>query len=173
MDQTLLNLTQSSPLLEQTLRIMHLLDQVALRRDRVAAEILKPYRLTLPQWRLLLHLAFADTASMNELAESLATDRTSLTRTVDKLVASQFVARSSPSHDRRVTMLTLTPAGRRLCATTLPHIADHGEWLLADIDETQLRRTTQVLEEMLARLIGHRVGVRRVSDIFQKQIAPR
>jgi DNA-binding MarR family transcriptional regulator len=127
-------------------RLFHLLIQVAMRRDRVANEILRPYGLSMTQWRALFYLGFRRTGSaMTELADYLGTE---------------------PAHDRRMTQLTLTAAGLELRGTLVDLITDHCERLVDGIGEDDVRRATRVLETVLERLIGHRAGARRLIDLM-------
>jgi DNA-binding MarR family transcriptional regulator len=50
----------------------------------------------------------------SELARSLSVDETSATRLVDRLEQAGLVARRAQEGDRRVTLVSLTPAGGRL-----------------------------------------------------------
>lgn len=150
-----------------TSRLFHLLIQVAMRRDRVAAEILRPYGLSITQWRALFYLGFRRTGSaMTELADYLVIDRTSLTRAIDKMVAGGLVLRTEPAHDRRMTQLTLTGAGADLRECLVELITDHCERLVEGLAEDDVRRATHVLETVLERLIGHRAGARRLIELM-------
>lgn len=147
-------------------RLFHLLIQVAMRRDRVANDILRPYNLSMTQWRALFYLGFRRTgAAMTELADYLVIDRTSLTRAVDKMVAGGLVLRTEPAHDRRMTQLTLTAGGNDLRNTLVDLVTDHCERLVEGIAEDDVRRATRVLETVLERLIGHRAGARRLIEL--------
>jgi DNA-binding MarR family transcriptional regulator len=151
---------------QPTLQLMHLLVQVAARRDRAASDILAPFNLSPMQWRLLLYVAFAPDAAMGEVADYLVLDRTSLTRAVDKMVDRELVLRTEPPHDRRMTTLRLTPQGRALFDTLFVQFTDHAEWLLEAAGEEEIRTMTRVLEATLTRLIGHRSGARRILNLF-------
>ena len=52
-------------------------------------------------------------ASVNELAESTLTDRSSVAAVVDRLVAQGFVVREQSPNDRRRASVSITPTGRR------------------------------------------------------------
>jgi DNA-binding MarR family transcriptional regulator len=147
--------------------LFHLLIQVAMRRDRVANDILRPYGLSLTQWRALFYLGFRRTGSaMTELADYLVIDRTSLTRAVDKMVAAGLVLRTEPAHDRRMTQLTLTAAGGELRETLMALLNDHCERLVEGIPDEEVRRASRLLETVLERLVGHRAGARRLIDLL-------
>ena len=131
------------------------------------ADILRPYGLTITQWRAIFYLGFRRTgAAMTELADYLVLDRTSLTRAVDKMVTSGLVLRTEPAHDRRMTQLTLTAAGNELRATLIDLVADHCNRLTEGLSDEDLTRTSRVLESVLERLVGHRAGARRLIELL-------
>jgi|APFre7841882724_1041349.scaffolds.fasta_scaffold08101_3 DNA-binding MarR family transcriptional regulator len=100
------------------------LTQVLGRRDRQLVAALKDHRLRVPEWRVLASLAGRQGSSMNELAELATIDRTTLSRTVDRMAKTGWVARLSDADDMRVTRLALTAAGRALFARVLPAVEE-------------------------------------------------
>lgn len=96
------------------------LTQVISARDRALAIELKPHGLRVQEWRVLASLYARKRLSMKELADLSSIDRTTLTRTVDRLQNMGKVTRLSDSKDLRVTRLALTAAGERLFALMLP-----------------------------------------------------
>jgi DNA-binding MarR family transcriptional regulator len=72
------------------------------------------------QFTLLAVLARLDEAMQRELAEKLAIDSTTLTRTLDRLEERGWVT-SRPGEDRRERWIRLTPRGRRRFAAAVPH----------------------------------------------------
>jgi DNA-binding MarR family transcriptional regulator len=58
--------------------------------------------------------------SMNELADRTATDQSSVSLAVGKLVADEYVRRSVSEEDRRQVRLSLTPKGRALVKRSPP-----------------------------------------------------
>lgn len=100
------------------------LTQVLGRRDRQLVAALKRDRLRVPEWRVLASLAGRQGSSMNELADLATIDRTTLSRTVDRMAKAGWVARLSDADDMRVTRLALTAAGRALFARVLPAVEE-------------------------------------------------
>ncbi len=150
------------------LRIFYVLAHLCERRDRILSEILRPHDLTLTQWRLLYSLAKLPNRTMNEVADFLTLDRTSLTRAVDRLVARGLLLRAEVPHDRRLTEITLTAAGRALRADVLEHNVELYERLIDGAEDAALETTTEVLELVLERLVGHRAGARRIVELYDR-----
>ena len=70
--------------------------------------------LTKQQAHALYVLSVDGPRSMSDLAETLACDASSVTGLIDRLEARGLVSRHSVPSDRRMRMLTLTPAGARM-----------------------------------------------------------
>lgn len=96
--------------------------QVIASRDRRLAIELKPIGLRVPEWRALASLHARKSLSMSELADLASIDRSTLTRTVDRMQRAGWVTRVSDSTDMRVTLLTLTAEGEALFARVWPAV---------------------------------------------------
>lgn len=71
---------------------------------------------TFPQFRMLVVLADG-TLNLSELAEHLDVAPSTAMRMVDRLIGAGLVERSVRPENRRQTLLSLTPAGRRTVKT--------------------------------------------------------
>ncbi|MCK9422343.1 MAG: MarR family transcriptional regulator [Bacteroidales bacterium] len=72
---------------------------------------------TLTQCHALMELALNDNITMNELADRLHLDKSTVSRTVDNLVQADLIDRKIPASNRRTTMIKLTKKGRSVCKT--------------------------------------------------------
>jgi DNA-binding MarR family transcriptional regulator len=108
-------------------------------------EILKPSGLLVTQFTILAAVAIVQSATINELAEILVMDRTTLTRNLKPLERENWL-RSEPGQDQRTRVISLTAEGEAVLAKALPL------WKQAQkrVEETlgQLR-----MNEMLAHLM--------------------
>jgi long-chain acyl-CoA synthetase len=89
--------------------------RVIARLARHVEVALTTVELTLPQYRVLIHLCEGREAASG-LADKLAVSRPSVTGVVDGLVARGLVRRDHDSDDRRRVGHELTDAGRRVLA---------------------------------------------------------
>ena len=88
----------------------------AAHRIRTRADAsLREYGLSLPAYKLLRSLENSD-QSMREVSEILHVSPRTVTDMIDSLSARGLVARGPHPADRRVTLLSLTPDGRRQLA---------------------------------------------------------
>lgn len=146
-------------------RIFYLLAHLSERRERLVQEIVRPHNLSVTQWRVLYALGKLATRTMNEVADYLVVDRTNLTRSVDKLVARGLLLRVEVAHDRRLTELVLTATGKSLREELLEQNIEVCEQLVEDLSQAQLDGAGEVLEAILTRLVGHRAGAKRITDL--------
>ena len=82
-----------------------------LNRDQMES-VLRPSGLKLASWRVLSCLEERGSMSLLDLAELSVTERTVLSRLVDKLCARGLVSKDAFSHDRRISMVAITRQGR-------------------------------------------------------------
>src|SRR5580692_405320 len=88
----------------------------AAQRVRTSADAsLREYGLSLPAYKLLRALEDSD-QSMREVSEILHVSPRTVTDMIDSLEARGLVARGPHPADRRITLLRLTPDGRRQLA---------------------------------------------------------
>jgi DNA-binding MarR family transcriptional regulator len=148
--------------LDLTTYVFHLFTVTTRHRDARLETLLKPLGLSLPRHRALSVIAAQEPCTMTELAEFSAVDRTTLTRTIDQLVQSGHVARSTPPEDRRQVVLTLTDSGRAACRGSMRAIYRLNQQLLDGMDEDDQRVLARAFERFLGHLVQEPALLERV-----------
>jgi DNA-binding MarR family transcriptional regulator len=133
--------------------IFHLFAVVGRHREARLEAGLKPMGLNLTRYRALSVVSGIGPCTMSELAEFTAVDRTTLTRTVDQLVETGLVGRTTPREDRRQVVLSLTEVGRDVCRRSMQVIFDVNRELTTDLPLEDKRAAAGMLEVLLARLV--------------------
>jgi DNA-binding MarR family transcriptional regulator len=82
-------------------------------------EILKPSGLLITQFTILVAVEMAKSGTINELAEILVMDRTTLTRNLKPLERDGWL-KSEPGQDQRTRVVSLTTDGEAALAKALP-----------------------------------------------------
>jgi DNA-binding MarR family transcriptional regulator len=149
--------------LDLTSYVFHLFAVVTRHREARLETALKPVGISLSRHRALSVIFTLEPCTMSELADYSAVDRTTLTRTVDQLVDSGLVERTTPREDRRQVVLTLTELGRRTCRRALRAIYGVSRELLAGIAEADQRVVARSLEAMLGRLVDDPAMLQRLT----------
>jgi DNA-binding MarR family transcriptional regulator len=139
--------------LDLTTYVFHLFAVVSRHREARLEALLKPLGLSLARHRALSVIVSLGRCTMSELADFCAVDRTTLTRTVDQLVESGLVERTTPAADRRQVVLSVTDAGHAACQSSLRVIFRLNRDLLAGLDEEAQRAVARGFERFLSALV--------------------
>lgn len=128
--------------------IPFLLARAGARMGNAFAKALKPFGLSLSEWRVCASLQHSPNQALSELAAHIGTDLSALSRIVDRLVALDLVLRERSEADGRAVRIALSAAGQALAREITP-LAQHYEAVaLSDFSPAEVR----ALRAMLVRL---------------------
>lgn len=97
---------------------------VSSRLSRAFSERYKrEFGLSIPEWRVLAHLAQSDAVSVREIHERVDMDKSKVSRAAARLEAAGLIEKRENEGDRRLLDMRLTEKGRDLIARIVP-IAD-------------------------------------------------
>lgn len=133
--------------------LSYLLYQTEQHRRAMAADLLARHGLTFAKWVAMISLRRFGDLSMTRLAKLSATDRTTLTRSVDSLIADGLVLRETSPADRRIVVIRLTDAGRALLARIRAEIRPLNRDVCANLTPDEQAAMTRALRKMLDGLI--------------------
>jgi DNA-binding MarR family transcriptional regulator len=128
------------------------LTQVIGSRDRRLTQELRAFGLRVPEWRVLASLCARRRCSMSELADLATIDRTTLTRTVDRMEEAGWVARLNDASDLRITRLAPTANGERLFQRIWPTVEHLNRVAVEGLPTGAIDKLRQTLERMKANL---------------------
>ena len=98
--------------------------QLAAAAQRVSREFAETYRrdfgITIPEWRVLAHLAQEGAVSVRDIHFRVDMDKSKVSRAASRLEASGHVTKLANPDDRRLVALSLTPQGRALMDKLIP-----------------------------------------------------
>jgi DNA-binding MarR family transcriptional regulator len=140
------------PIFQLDSHVFYLFTQIFGRRNRDLAEKLKPFRITVPKWRVLAVLSERPGITMNRLAELTTVDRTTLTRTLDQMARGGLVERRGDARDRRSVRLHLTEQGQEAFRLVLPSVVEQNERALLGLSEAELAALRDTLHRMVRNL---------------------
>ena len=141
--------------------LFYLLTQVANRRAKDFSPALDALGISLAEWRTLSVINRLEGCQMSELSEFTTVDRTTLTRTVDRLVAADLAHRSTALNDRRQVVITLTAHGRSVFEQAVETLKSYNVDVLAGLSEDDLRLLRGLLQRILMNIV-------REPDHFQQ-----
>ena len=128
------------------------LTQVIGARDRELAQGLRDFGLRVPEWRALAAMYARKHCTMSELAELATIDRTTLTRTVDRMQDSGWLERLADEADMRVTRLALTASGRKMFERIWPEVQRLNALALEGLPKSDIQSLQRILEHMRSNL---------------------
>lgn len=101
--------------------------QLAVATSRISRAFAERYRaefgLSIPEWRVLAHLAQSDAVSVREIHARVDMDKSKVSRAAARLEAAGLIEKRENPEDRRLLDMRLTAKGRDLIARIVP-IAD-------------------------------------------------
>ena len=104
--------------------------------------------ITIEQWSVLYHLWKKDGMSQQELCNASFRDKPSITRLVDNLEKLKLVKRVSSSTDRRMNMITLTDAAKKLQERTMMIASNTLNEALEGVSANDIERAKSVLQQV-------------------------
>jgi DNA-binding MarR family transcriptional regulator len=115
------------------------------------AELVADHGLTINDYEVLLHLSWAPEQAMRrvDLASSVLLTPSGITRLLDGLERSGFVAREACATDRRVVYAKLTPAGgEKLLEARKTHLSGVYRLFVERFDADELASLSVLLERL-------------------------
>jgi DNA-binding MarR family transcriptional regulator len=141
---------------------IHLIVVLDRRRDVQLAKLLRPLGMDIDTQRVLRVIDRLGSCTMGELADYTITDRTTLTRIVDHLVAAGLIDRAKPASDRRKVVLTLTKDGKKAYTRARKAIREHTLELMRDLPEEEVRVAARIQQTLVTRLIDSELLTERL-----------
>jgi DNA-binding MarR family transcriptional regulator len=127
----------------------YLLSQVVTSMRRQIEQAMTDHDLTAAQWYPLWKLKRDGPGTAQELARDMDIDAGAMTRLIDRLAAKGLVERLRSATDRRVVMLTLTPAGEAVAAHIPKVLAEVNNAYLQGFSRDEWQQLKQLLRRML------------------------
>jgi DNA-binding MarR family transcriptional regulator len=131
--------------------------------DQAVSEALKPYGLSSTQYNALRILRGAGAAGLacQEIGERMVTRDPDVTRLVDRLEARKLIERTRSPRDRRVVMVRISDAGKRLLASMDSTIEGLPKRVLGHLGKRRVRLLIELLERARTQASGNYQGGRR------------
>ena len=130
--------------------IFFLFGQIYGRRDIQLGKSLRPLGLSAAQWRVLATLSNVDGCTINRLADLTVIDRTTLSRTLDRMETGGLIARRQVRNDKRSFEIRLAPGGRRALERIWPVVEYHNRRAIAGLTQRELEELRRIVRKMIA-----------------------
>lgn len=111
--------------------------QLAVAASRISKAFAERYKtelgLSIPEWRVLAHLAQSDAVSVREIHARVDMDKSKVSRAAARLEEAGLIEKRENPDDRRLLDMRLTPKGREVIARIVPIADEYQAELLAMI----------------------------------------
>lgn len=114
--------------------------------------------LTLTQCHVIVEIGRNANLSVNELAQLLTLDKSTVSRVVEQLVNNKLLLRKSHPEDRRYVTLELTVQGKALFESTELRMAEYYQGVLASLPAEKRQQVIESLELLSTALRGNGCG---------------
>lgn len=104
--------------------------------------------LSVDQWLVLNEAQSSGMVSQKVLADRVAKDPASVTRIVHSLVKSKFIARVTSEKDQRISLLKVTPAGKKELSKSQVAIQQYRKLALKGISKEELSPVKALLDKL-------------------------
>jgi DNA-binding MarR family transcriptional regulator len=113
--------------------------QLAVAAGRVSKAFSERYRaefgLSIPEWRVLAHLAGGDAVSVREIHARVDMDKSKVSRAAARLEQAGLIEKRDHAGDKRLLDMRLTAKGQELMARIVPIADAYQEELMARLGE--------------------------------------
>lgn len=115
----------------------------------IAREYADRFQLSITQWRVVAVLGRYEGLSAREVAERTAMDKVAVSRAVAELMKDGRVLRATADHDKRQSVLSLTPKGKKVYDEVAPLALAHERRLLAHLDAQEREWLGRIIDKLL------------------------
>ncbi|AMN38830.1 MarR family winged helix-turn-helix transcriptional regulator [Rhodoplanes sp. Z2-YC6860] len=129
---------------------MHYFAAIVRQNQLNLTHVLRPFELSVPQWRVLSALAAKDRHTVGQIAEFAVLDRSGLGRLLEQMEMAGLVERTSAPEDRRAVLIRLSPAGKKRRAAAFPLVVAHYRRLLRGISGAEYKALMGLLRRVKA-----------------------
>lgn len=112
---------------------------------------LKPYGLSVLEWRVLASLADTDGLSVGELADAVLYKQPTVTKLIDRMAAQGWVERRARTGDRRRVVIAMTARGQQVIQELLAQAKAHEAACLASYAPEEIEALKRILRDLLQR----------------------
>lgn len=104
--------------------------------------------LTSIEWRVLATLHDGEPIAISQLAQEVLSKQPTVTKLVQRMGEQGWLALHDDPSDQRRTLVSVTPAGRKLVKPLVEQARQHEAWVLRSLGSTEKAALRQLLEKL-------------------------
>ena len=106
--------------------------------------------LSLMEWRVMASLSGKPSLSVGELADIVLAKQPTVTKLVGRMEEAGWVRRVDATHDKRQSLVSLTPIGQRKVKPLLDKARAHEQGVVSELGTCEADRLKQLLMQLIA-----------------------
>ena len=135
--------------------VPYLLNQAMSRLDNNLRIALKPFDLSVHQWRVLFMIRLNGPQSIGDISAGTVMGQSTITRVADQLEKAGLASRAPMENNNRVILLSLTESGEELVRRVIPHTFAIHDGAIAEMDAAEQQQLFELLRKLAANLRRH------------------
>lgn len=128
----------------------YLVNVLATRLSMELAQVYARFGISVPEWRLIAHLAHNRKVSVREIFVRVDMDKAKVSRAAARLEARGLIEKRINGDDRRLVELSLTAKGRRLFEEIAPLALGYEGEFLARLSPSEAKSFRRLLGKLLS-----------------------
>ena len=122
---------------------------------RLAQEYGRSHGISLPEWRVLVHVSQCEKVSIREIHNCVNLEKPRVSRAVSKLVSNGLLDKTTNPHDQRLVEIELTDEGLQVLQKIIPDALSFEANLLGSFSESDVTQLFELMERLHAELDNH------------------
>ena len=135
--------------------VPYMLNQIFSQMNEVLRQALKPYRVSIHQWRVLCFLKLHGELSIGDISANTVMGQSTISRVVDQLEANGYAVRRPMPRNNRVILVSLTESGDEVIETVFPVAVSVHHVAMEDFSPVERERFLAMLHRVLGNLQVH------------------
>jgi DNA-binding MarR family transcriptional regulator len=135
--------------------VPYLLNQAMSRLDNNLRIALKPFDLSIHQWRVLFMVRFNGAVSIGDISAGTVMGQSTITRVADQLEAAGLARRDPMKNNNRVVLLSLTEKGEAVIDQVIPVVFAIHDGAIDGLNATEQQQLFHILQKLTSNLKRH------------------
>lgn len=135
--------------------VPYMLNQVFSQMNDVLRQALRPYGVSIHQWRVLCFLKLHGELRIGDISADTVMGQSTISRVVDQLEAKGYARRRPMPENNRVILVSLTESGDEVIETVFPVAVSVHDVAMEDFSPVERERFLAMLNRVLGNLRVH------------------
>lgn len=132
--------------------IPYMLNQIFSQMNEVLRQVLRPYGVSIHQWRVLCFLKLRGELSIGDISADAVMGQSTISRVVDQLEAKGYARRRPMPENNRVILVSLTESGDRTIEDVFPAAVSVHDGAISQFSAAERAQFLNMLHRILGNM---------------------